>query len=106
MAQHNRRKPRVIHVDKLIIKADEVIVQDEDRRRAGERGEEHNRGREDQVERDPWGFPLRPFGMPQDNRNEEEEHEQKADDDENEKEKDDGDDREEENRQDRRGWWF
>ena len=45
-----KRKPQVIHVDRVIIKANEVIIQ-EDR-------DEHRNGKEERREnrRDPWGF--------------------------------------------------
>ena len=45
-----KRKPQVIHVDRVIIKANEVIIQEE--------RDEHERKKEDRREdrRDPWGF--------------------------------------------------
>ncbi|MGA9288075.1 MAG: hypothetical protein WBV93_06945, partial [Anaerobacillus sp.] len=48
-----KRKPQVIRVDKLIVKANEVIIHDE---------REHHHKKEEQKEerkeerRDPWGF--------------------------------------------------
>ncbi|WP_273834673.1 hypothetical protein [Guptibacillus sedimenti] len=45
-----KRKPQVIHVDRVIIKANEVIIQEE--------RDEHRKGKEERREnrRDPWGF--------------------------------------------------
>ncbi|HET7657107.1 MAG TPA: hypothetical protein VFK37_02365 [Bacillales bacterium] len=82
----NKRKPREIHVDKLIIKADHVVLENEER-------PERRRDRDD-IERDPWGFPIRP--MPE-SADRDRGDEKKADND------DDKDDRD---REDRRGSWF
>ncbi|MCA0990020.1 hypothetical protein [Pseudalkalibacillus hwajinpoensis] len=45
-----KRKPQVIHVDRVIIKANEVIIQEE--------RDEHRHNKEDRRDnrRDPWGF--------------------------------------------------
>lgn len=45
MSDKRERKPRVIHVDKLIVKADEVIILPEENKK--------------RRHRDPWGFPIR-----------------------------------------------
>ena len=44
MSENKRKKPKEIHVDKLIIKADKVILHDEDDHQPRPRP------------RDPWGF--------------------------------------------------
>ncbi|MGG1684893.1 hypothetical protein [Pseudalkalibacillus sp. NRS-1564] len=46
-----KRKPQVIHVDKLIVKANEVIIRND---REHKRYEDIEENREN--ERDPWGF--------------------------------------------------
>lgn len=94
-----KRKPKVIHVDKLVIKADNVILENEEKgRKKSENHSDKNRDRDrdndrDEVERDPWGFPIRP--MP--NRNDRGE-------DDNSEDQDKGG--EDENHEDRRGSWF
>lgn len=50
-----KRKPKVIHVDKLIVKADEVIIHDEGNHHVEEKQEEPKEV-EVEVRRDPWGF--------------------------------------------------
>ncbi|MCA0174519.1 hypothetical protein [Bacillus sp. RAR_GA_16] len=56
-----KRKPQVIHVNKLIVKANEVIIQDErehhhkeEKHREERREERREEKREER--RDPWGF--------------------------------------------------
>ncbi|WLR59558.1 hypothetical protein [Guptibacillus hwajinpoensis] len=46
-----KRKPQVIHVDKLIVKANEVIIHDDREHKRYEDVEENTKNR-----RDPWGF--------------------------------------------------
>ncbi|MCA0987866.1 hypothetical protein [Guptibacillus algicola] len=46
MSKKKKRKPQVIHVKKVIIKADEVIIEDH--------GKKHRD--EEPERRDPWGF--------------------------------------------------
>ncbi|GGL45572.1 hypothetical protein [Sporolactobacillus putidus] len=61
MAEDKKKEPKTIHVDKLVIKADEVIFQPEREHRPpflgrpGFPGPENERGR---FVRDFWGFPL------------------------------------------------
>ncbi|PWA12685.1 hypothetical protein DCC39_04410 [Pueribacillus theae] len=56
MSDKKRRRAKEIHVDKLIVKANEVIFVDEDGNKKEPRNEEAP------VMRDPWGFffPPRP----------------------------------------------
>ncbi|MFK3959506.1 hypothetical protein [Guptibacillus hwajinpoensis] len=58
-----KRKPQIIHVDKLIVKANEVIIRSDREHKRYEDVEENEKNR-----RDPWGF----FGS-----NEEEESEKR-----------------------------
>ncbi len=46
-----KRKPQVIHVEKLIVKADEVIIDHEREHKRDGHWEEKSNNR-----RDPWGF--------------------------------------------------
>ncbi|MDD9147254.1 MULTISPECIES: hypothetical protein [unclassified Sporolactobacillus] len=60
MSEDKKKEPKTIHVDKLVIKADEVIFQPERENRPffgrpGFQGPDNERGR---VARDFWGFPL------------------------------------------------
>lgn len=85
-----KRKPREIHVDNLVIKADKVILEKEDRpTKSPEREPDPQQGPED-IQRDPWGFPMR--RMPESENREE----NQGDDDQNKGEE----------QEDRRGSWI
>jgi hypothetical protein len=45
-----KRKKKVLHVDELVVKADKVIIFDEDKKKDK---------KEEPVHRDPWGWPLK-----------------------------------------------
>ncbi|WP_270181683.1 hypothetical protein [Alkalihalobacillus sp. CinArs1] len=49
-----KRKPKVIRVEKVIIKADEVIIEDHGKKRHHDH--DHHEDRHDDDRRDPWGF--------------------------------------------------
>ncbi|RYL90284.1 hypothetical protein ABNN70_09120 [Sporolactobacillus sp. Y61] len=49
-----KREPKTIHVDKLIIKADEVVFQQNSRHPHSD----FDRGVRHPVRRDIWGFPI------------------------------------------------
>ncbi|MDP4550842.1 hypothetical protein Q9251_08085 [Alkalihalobacillus macyae] len=66
-----KRKPKVIHVNKLIVKADEVIIHDERNHHKREEKQEEPR----EVRRDPWGF----FGPSSDDSSEENEQSENKD---------------------------
>lgn len=60
MSDKKRRRAKEIHVDKLIVKANEVIFVDEDGNKIEPRNEEAA-----PVMRDPWGFFFPPMGRPE-----------------------------------------
>lgn len=78
MPEDRKKEPKIIHVDKLVIKADEVIFQPEREHRPDfgrpnfPAPDETTRGR---FERDFWGFPL-PRGPEQTEKPAEEKHEE------------------------------
>lgn len=55
MSEERKKEPKTIHVDKLIIKADEVIFQPEPRHKTFSTPETEER---EEIRRDFWGFPL------------------------------------------------
>lgn len=84
-----KRKPKEIHVDKLIIKADKVVIENE--------GRPDDRPYREEVDRDPWGFPFRPMMQREEERGEEEQSEEKENNEGGERDRD---------RDDRRRPWF
>lgn len=61
MPEGSKKEPKVIHVDKLIIKADEVIFQPEKNHPEVNRPNVTHTENRPPVPRDFWGFPLPGF---------------------------------------------
>lgn len=78
MSEEKKKEPKVIHVDKLIIKADEVILKPEHEHRPPHAGPDFRKpGEERRVPRDFWGFPLRPIERSDEDKKEKDEKKEK-----------------------------